>query len=408
MRIALIQALGYFISYSGACKANRNLMEGLARIGHECLVLTATPNDNGLSDEALFADKLARGEVERVRSDEACDVYRSAGVEIHALRDAGALREFVRERMEAFRPEWVLVTEDRVPAVLESALLAAPGQVVEIAHSQVALPFGPECYAQNPGHLELLRQTAGIIATSAYVQAYLRRWSDLESTAVPFPVHGWGPFQDYRNFDGGYVTMINPSGIKGLPIFLDLARRFPELPFAAVPTWATTSSDLEALRSLPNMTLLPRADDIDDIMKTTKVLIVPSLWGEAFGAVIVDAMLRGIPVIASDVGGTSEAKLGVDYLIPVHPIEAYETRVDERLIPVPVLPEQDMRPWIAALAKLTGDREQYERIAEQSKQAARAFQAQIRPERFVRCLTALRRDAAQGTQTLTQQEEARL
>ncbi|MFC4102456.1 glycosyltransferase family 4 protein [Paenibacillus xanthanilyticus] len=405
MKIALIQALGYFISYSGACKANRNLMEGLTRIGHECLVITATPNDNGLSDEALFASKLASGEVVHVRSDDAYEVYRSAGVEIHAIKDAGVLRELVRDRMEAFRPDWVLATEDRVPAVLESALLAAPGKVVEIAHSQVALPFGPECYSPDPAHMELLRQTAGIIATSAYVQAYLRRWSDLESIVFPFPVHGWGPFNDYRNFDDGYVTMINPSNIKGLPIFLELAKRFPGLPFAAVPTWATTRDDLEALTALPNMTLLPRADDIDDILKATKILIVPSLWGEAFGAVIVDAMLRGIPVIASDVGGTSEAKLGVDYLIPVKPIASYETRVDERLIPIPVIPEQNMDPWAAALAKLTEDRAHYERIAEQSKQAARAFQAEIRPEKLVRYLMDLQPDSARSHQE--QQEEAR-
>ncbi|MFB9327861.1 glycosyltransferase [Paenibacillus aurantiacus] len=389
MRIALVQALGYFISYSGACKANRNLMEGLARIGHDCLVITATPNDNGLSDAGLFASKLASGEVIHVHSDETCEIYRSAGVEIHAIKDAAVLREFVRDRIEAFQPDWVLVTEDRVPAVLESALLAAPGKVVEIAHSQVALPFGPECYSPDSAHMELLRRTAGIIATSAYVQAYLRQWSDLESIVFPFPVHGWGPFNDYGNFDDGYVTMINPSDIKGMPIFVELAKQFPELPFAAVPTWATTSDNLDTLKALPNMTLLPRVDDIDDIMKVTKILIVPSLWGEAFGAVIVDAMLRGIPVIASSVGGTSEAKLGVDYLIPVNPIEAYESRVDERLIPIPVIPNQDLNPWYAALAKLSADRSHYAAISEQSKQAARAFHAKIRPEGLVEYLLSL-------------------
>ena len=47
----------------------------------------------------------------------------------------------------------------------------------------------------------------------------------------------------------------------------------------------------------------------------TRILLVPSLWGEAFGLVVVEAMLRGIPVLASNVGGLVEAKLGVDYIL---------------------------------------------------------------------------------------------
>ena len=36
--------------------------------------------------------------------------------------------------------------------------------------------------------------------------------------------------------------------------------------------------------------------------------------------IVVEAMLRGVPVIASNTGGLPEAKLGVPYVLPVTPI----------------------------------------------------------------------------------------
>ena len=37
---------------------------------------------------------------------------------------------------------------------------------------------------------------------------------------------------------------------------------------------------------------------------------MPSLWFEGFGLIAMEAMLRGLPVIASDSGGLEEAKAG--------------------------------------------------------------------------------------------------
>jgi glycosyltransferase involved in cell wall biosynthesis len=46
------------------------------------------------------------------------------------------------------------------------------------------------------------------------------------------------------------------------------------------------------------------------------MLLVPSLWQEPFGLVIAEAMARGLPVIASDVGGPAEIIThGVDGLL---------------------------------------------------------------------------------------------
>jgi glycosyltransferase involved in cell wall biosynthesis len=167
--------------------------------------------------------------------------------------------------------------------------------------------------------------------------------------------------------------MINPCAYKGISIFLELAKRLSAVKFAVVPTWGTTSANLAALEALPNMQVLAPADDINNIFAQTRVLLVPSLWGEAFGQIAVEAMLRGIPVLASNVGGLSEAKLGVDYLLPVRPIERYEEALNDRMMPLPVVPEQSIGPWFETLRGLLSDRRLYERLSMASREAALAF-----------------------------------
>jgi glycosyltransferase involved in cell wall biosynthesis len=164
--------------------------------------------------------------------------------------------------------------------------------------------------------------------------------------------------------------MVNPCGGKGISIFLRLADRFPETGFAAIPTWGTTDEDLAALRSRANISILPQVDDFDDFLRRIRVMLVPSLWAEARSRVILEAMSRGIPVIASDVGGLAEAKLGVDYLLPVTPVDRYLPTVNELMVPVAEIPEQNLKPWEDALGRLLTDRGHWEALSRESRRAA--------------------------------------
>ena len=131
--------------------------------------------------------------------------------------------------------------------------------------------------------------------------------------------------------------MINPCAVKGISIFLELAARCPDVAFGALPGWGTTAADRRALEALPNVTLLPNCRrHRRGARARTRVLLMPSLWYEGFGLIVMEAMLRGIPVIASDSGGLVEAKMGTGFVIPVPPIERYEPVFDERGMPRPV------------------------------------------------------------------------
>jgi len=254
--------------------------------------------------------------------------------------------------------------------LLAAATETDPRRTLFFSQSQATLPFGAEAFRVDRFKKQMLEDVAGILTSSKYLKSYIRKWGGLDSFLASLPVYGALPFPRSGSFANPYVTMINPSNIKGLPIFLELARRFREVKFATVPTWATNAADRSACASLPNVTVLEPSENIDKIFQQTRILLVPSLWGEAFGLVVVEAMLRGIPVLASNVGGLIEAKLGVDYTLPVRQIETYEKRRDENGIPMPVIPEQNVDAWDTALRNLLGDEAEFDRLSVDSRKAA--------------------------------------
>src|ERR1019366_8494130 len=97
---------------------------------------------------------------------------------------------------------------------------------------------------------------------------------------------------------------------------------------------------------------------------------------------IVEGLLRGVPVMAANVGGIPEAMMGVPYLFPVRPIEKYEMRLDEQMVPVAQVPVQDIGPWREALARLLTDCAHYEEIARQSRRAALEYAKQLDAGQF--------------------------
>lgn len=63
---------------------------------------------------------------------------------------------------------------------------------------------------------------------------------------------------------------------------------------------------LAAERGLDNVHFLGRRTDVPALLGGATVAVVPSLWAEAFGLTVVEAMAAGVPLVASRTGGIPE------------------------------------------------------------------------------------------------------
>ena len=377
MKILLLQDKVYLPSFGGGNKANRLLLEALAQNGHECAAVSpALISRAGPSSEPEFHAEMAARNIDVQSLEAGIFRYHYRGVRVDAMNFStnDRYREFVLHRISEISPDAILVSDDKERVLLECAVRAGRDRVVLLLQTIVHLPFGPLSTQGNERQAQLIREAGAIVVISRFLQEYLQKYGGLSSHRIPMPVYGDGPFPALGHFDRGFVTMINPCPEKGLAIFLALAKEFSGVEFAAVPTWGADEAVLRDLAQLPNVHILQAVDNVEEILKQTRILLVPSLWPETFGYVVPEAMVRGIPVLASDIGGLPEAKLGVDYLLPA-PLMKHSA--------------SDIQPWSNALRELLSSAEVYQRCSTESREAAVKFVSRVNVTPFEDLLNEL-------------------
>jgi surfactin synthase thioesterase subunit/glycosyltransferase involved in cell wall biosynthesis len=404
MRILLAQNALYYPAYGGGDRSNRLLLEALAARGHTCRVVARIARF-GAAGHAQYLRELEQRGVSPLASEDGVVIFRRAGVDVLVVTHHSNMRAYFAAQIAAFAPDAILTSTDDPAQLLLEVAVRADVRTVYLARATLALPFGPDCAFPSAAKTEVLRQAGAVVGVSRYVADYIRKWSGIPATHVPISLLDPPPYPDLGGFGNEFVTLVNPCAVKGISIFLELADRMPAVRFAGVPTWGTTQEDRAALARRANVTVLDAVDNVDDILRRTRVLLVPSLWAEARSRIVVEAMLRGVPVIASDIGGIPEAKLGVDYLLPVRPIERYQAQLDEQMVPLAELPAQDVAPWRAALERLLTDRAHYDELSRASREAALAGTAGLSVGPFEELLERVGQ-AARAPTRLARQTEA--
>jgi glycosyltransferase involved in cell wall biosynthesis len=357
MRILLTANASYAPPRGGATRSNLIWLDQMARAGHACRIVCGA---SGEGAEFGYHESIA----------------------VDSVEDPARRIQTLRRQIREFGPDWVLVSsEDLGHGLLREAQHEAPGRMVYLAHTPQFFPFGPASWNADRQAAALVAQAAAIVAIGCHMAEYIERALGRRAVVIHPPIYGAAPYPYYANFERGFVTMINPCAVKGVSIFLETAQRLPQYQFAVVPGWGTTGEDRRALDRVPNIRILPNPKNIDNVLAQTRLLLNPALWYEGFGLIVMESMLRGIPVVASDSGGLKEAKRGTGYVIPVHTIERFDPVFDEHAMPRPVFAkndakndvENDAAPWVAAVRELLTDRAAYERDSAASREAASRF-----------------------------------
>jgi glycosyltransferase involved in cell wall biosynthesis len=213
---------------------------------------------------------------------------------------------------------------------------------------------------------------SGFCANSQFTAARFRARYQLTAPVIP-PV-----FQPERyrvESRGRYVTFINPVPEKGVDLALEIAELCPEIPFLFVKGWPLSVRALLRLsariKRLPNVILRERTNDMKDVYRDTRILLVPSQWeAETWGRVVSEGQFSGIPAITSDRGGLPEAVGEGGVVIGAREPAAH---------------------WGCALRRLWNDADHYDGKARAA--AARSRRADLDLARQAASLIAILRDA---------------
>lgn len=124
------------------------------------------------------------------------------------------------------------------------------------------------------------------------------------------------PVLDRANFvtdqSGDAILVINPHPLKGGELVVHLAREMPHRHFLIVGGWEICKHEEHVIKiehdlaSLNNVERVSNLSDIREAFRRSKCLLMPCKVEEAYGRAAAEALIAGLPVIASNRGALPE------------------------------------------------------------------------------------------------------
>jgi glycosyltransferase involved in cell wall biosynthesis len=360
---------------SGAALSMRTFLSALAERGFRAVALQATLFDSEQGGEHVNeAGKQAKGK----------DIVKTRvlGVE-HIIVKTKATRRPDMTCMEQER--YIRTFRQEIANRRPDMIILWGGMLLEMSIMREAREAGIPVffYLVNSGYKskETFKYVSSIVTdTEATAKLYKDRHNILCN-----PI---GKFIDPNLFkapryDRQFITFINPSFEKGVNVFLPLAKlaaqECPEVKFLVVQSRGRWPVALKVLgyqpSDFPNVTVIGHQKDMRKVYANTKTLLLPSTWYESGARVIAESLINGIPVFASNTGGSSEL-VGTAG-------ELFELSQDVQDKKTTAATEADVRPWLEAVKKVWHDQEYYEALCEKVTVEAEKHDIQRSVDRFI-------------------------
>jgi glycosyltransferase involved in cell wall biosynthesis len=186
----------------------------------------------------------------------------------------------------------------------------------------------------------------------------------------------------------GFATIVNPTILKGGAIFLQIANQcaqpLPNLTFLAVESRGSRKAieeDIKGANRLNNIWWVQRQKNIKNLFERVSILLVPSVYFEAAGRVVVEAQMAGIPVLATNNGGLPETLNGAGKLFPI----PESVMKDFQTVPT----ANEVKAWVEELMKLSTDSEYYLKKCKQAVRAAEKYDEENVDRSILNCIEML-------------------
>ena len=375
---------------NGAALATRELLDELARCGFLCAAVTAPIMDptHEVSLDKMLA-RLGSGHTACPASDGGPPIIEVVGADVgHTiLKTVSSQRELLSLQEENV---FISLVEKKIREIQPDILLTYGGLSAERRIHRLAREKGISVvfYLHNSLYTKAVTfsEVDLILVPSKFLSQFYEQRLGLRCRVL----HPLFTNDQYRvkNRVPRFITFLNPTPLKGLTLFFKLAEKaIRDLPGAEFLVVEGRGTQGEAIRRgiridrLPNVKVIPHQQDVRTAYSVTRVLLYPSFWVEAFGRTIVEAQLNGIPVLASQRGGISEALNGGGFLLNI------PERCTRNYMAVPT--PEEVQPWVDRLSVLLQDEGAYEEAGRRAVQAAEDFSAEKIVERAAELFEAL-------------------
>jgi glycosyltransferase involved in cell wall biosynthesis len=376
---------------SGAARSTRTMCEMLGAAGFIVHAVATTATETATKSDAVsylrtlgIAPQVERGRGKPRGRPELRFHHR--GVHFRLL-DTGP-RE-MRGWQQIHGRQFDLMFDDELHSFRPDVLLGFGGLPGDVRRYERAKRQGVKLVfaLRNEGYLssaEFFGPMDAVLTPSKFLTDLYRMALAIESTPLPIPMELDDVVAEDR--DPIFVTMINPSPEKGLMFVARLAEelsvRRPDIAMMFVESRGSGGRLVQAgmlggfdLRRHENLMLTPPLAQPKEIYVPVRTLLVPSLWQEAAGRVVAEALLNGIPPLVSDRGGLPETCNGAGFSLPIPPEITPQH-------PYPVEPEV-VEPWIDLITRLEDDKEFYRQESERACDAAAIYHPDNLAPRYV-------------------------